>query len=100
MLAGYGGATVLCTTIAAVVVCEWLSRREKARINHGVTLLLLSFTAATLSGPFIGEVRARWALAVALFLVMYAAIFGVEVVALLRRASAAARIISTRTPIH
>ncbi len=74
----YGAVTLVACAAGAVAFMLWLRLRLAPDAAHVAALLILSSTGATLVGPDLGDVGARWDIARWLFIGLYLALTASE----------------------
>jgi hypothetical protein len=93
----YGGVTLVACLAGAVTFLVWLRKGLAPGPEHTATLLILSSTAATLVGPYLGDVGARWDIARWTFVALYLALSSIGVRQWIRSCSVSPS--SSRPPV-
>ena len=75
----YGGLTLIACIVAALAFGVWLRKRLAPGPEHTATLLILASTGATLLGPYLGDVAARWDIARWTFVWLYVTLCSIGV---------------------
>ncbi len=75
----YGAVTLVACAVGAAAFLIWLRLRVAPDAPHAATLLILLATGATLVGPYLGDVGARWDIARWLFVALYLALSSIGV---------------------
>jgi hypothetical protein len=93
----YGGLTLVACAAGASAFLLWLRLRLAPDAVHVAALLILFSTAATLVGPYLGDVGARWDIARWTFVGLYLALSSIGVRQWIRSSSVSPS--SSRPPV-
>ena len=93
----YGGVTLIACIAGAFAVLVWLRQRLAPGPQHVAALLILLSTGATLVGPYLGDVGARWDIARWTFVALYIALSSIGVRQWIRSCSVSPS--SSRPPV-
>jgi hypothetical protein len=93
----YGGLTLAACVAGALAFRVWLRQRLAPGPQHTATLLILLSTGATLVGPYLGDVGARWNIARWTFVALYITLSSIGVRQWIRSSSVSRS--SSRPPV-